>query len=761
MSQLSKKEQKAADLAFTKDPAFTQLVYSSYQLLGTEMMLSLLENVPAKSAPAYQIARTLTEKKEKFFECPEFFPLQPAILKTKKNVDQYIARLAALDEQTAVDYLTQYKTLEVEKRLAVPYPSAASTSKIKKGASEYDWKFLKAHFQMIMDELIEYGKLKKNNVLENIEKLSKTLGLDETDKKVFKVVLAYGCDPNFGDFLDDVVAEQDAFHNLCARALGMDKKDFKKRLGQTGKLFQKSIISIDEKEVFPHPSPFIDQLLEDTDCTEADLIQVMVGEEKTTSLLKEDYAHLQDIDFVIATIKDAQKNGTKGINFLFWSDESGTGKTELSAVIAAETGTKLYMPREKDPLTHAPFTRAQRFQALHMAQSVFQGRNDVVLMFDEMEDLLPNAESESPNSKAYFNHLMENNPVPIIWTANSIAKFDSALLRRFTGNIHVSLPTASVRIRMYETIAKRLNRTIAMEDAEELGKKYIVTPAYIQKAIEADGVQNKNPQVIKENLIRSIENSAFLHTNSRRGFTAQGTARSKYNYDLTNVKISNMPFDLEELTKKLKGTKVGVSFVVHGPDGTGKTTLARQLCHDVLERETLEYTLGELITSNSNDTQKNILNAYEIALHENKALIIKGSEELLAYHSIDTKGIYTPVIHELMGQCTDTKVPLFVTAASSKQTDPDTLNKFMFAMKLDHLKPEQVEKCYKTFFNRDFPGDGDIVNIPLATGDFARVAKVFHAFQQNMSDKEILTVLRQQAERKRDGIPGFRNTHLH
>lgn len=103
-----------------------------------------------------------------------------------------------------------------------------------------------------------------------------------------------------------------------------------------------------------------------------------------------DFAHVADTDFLVRLLHGAAAAHACGVNILVHGPP-GTGKTELARTLAEAAGLALHGVGEADDDGEEP-TRCDRVNALHLAQRVLARTSGAVLLFDEMEDLIGEAQ---------------------------------------------------------------------------------------------------------------------------------------------------------------------------------------------------------------------------------------------------------------------------------------------------------------------------------------------------------------------------------
>jgi len=93
----------------------------------------------------------------------------------------------------------------------------------------------------------------------------------------------------------------------------------------------------------------------------------------------------RDADLIRNLLTRSLVAGTPGVNILLYGPP-GTGKTEFAKVLACSLGVHLRAVGETDDDGDEP-SRRERLAELVLAGRMLGGRQDTLLLFDEMEDL--------------------------------------------------------------------------------------------------------------------------------------------------------------------------------------------------------------------------------------------------------------------------------------------------------------------------------------------------------------------------------------
>lgn len=445
-----------------------------------------------------------------------------------------------------------------------------------------------------------------------------------------------------------------------------------------------------------------------------EISEVLFGKNCQSDLWKDDYDHISyDRDFVSNILAGAIKTNAKGINILLYGP-SGTGKTELSKVIARMTNSYLFSIGETDDSGNEP-TRTERLLLLKFAQKLLCKNKKTILLFDEMEDILScgMGPQKGGTSKVFLNRLFEQNEVPTIWITNNIYRFDPAMLRRFTTAFEVGIPNISVRQNMWQAMLKNSDIDLTATEILTLARENKVAPAVLATAVGAVQLSGGGIEEVKHSItnIKKIMSGGYCKK-------TKPAETGSFNPDLVETNLC-----LSVLTDRLchKDTSSAISLCLTGPAGTGKSLYARYLA-EKMDMEVIHKRTSDLKSKWVGETERNIARAFEEAQRENAFLIFDEADSLLSDRRDATAPWQVSQVNEMLTWMECHELPFVCTTNLSERLDPASLRRFTFKLDFKQLSAERIKDAFRYFFGFDAPSIlGSLDN--LTPGDLAVVKR--------------------------------------
>ena len=436
-----------------------------------------------------------------------------------------------------------------------------------------------------------------------------------------------------------------------------------------------------------------------------------------TNLTTKNYPHIkEDVKILLSFLKNAIHKKQKGVNVLLYGS-AGTGKTELSKVIASELNLKLYEVAYDDEYGYA--TEDRRLRSYCLAQSVLSAGSNL-LMYDEAEDIFnTNNDEKRQYGKAFINRSLETNEVPTIWITNNILDMDEAVVRRFNLAIEIGIPTEDVRAKIIKKYSENL---IDSKLVKKLAKNRFVAPAVVS-----------NASLVVSNLNTKDKNKAFERVISNT-LKAQGYDEiekdEKPSIDLPSSydpNFVNSDCDLTELMQGIKASK-NARMCLYGVPGTGKSAYAKFIAKS-LKKPIIIKKGSDLLSMFVGGTEKNIALAFKEAKEKHAVLVFDEVDSFLQDRGMATRSWEVTQVNEMLVQMESFDGIFIATTNLIDNLDKACLRRFDLKLEFGYLLPEQSQNLFKkecTLLKVKFDENAakKVSNLGLLTpGDFASVRR--------------------------------------
>mgnify|MGYP000328676666 CR=1 FL=1 len=532
-------------------------------------------------------------------------------------------------------------------------------------------------------------KFKSNRLLsKNIAQISSLMKLNRYEEQLLEFLTLL----KQYELLDDAVGllgnELNTTQTKRALSviLNIKKKHIDSAFASDSKLSKSSLVTIDKKsntsldrKLDSINDTFLDNLLN----LDEDISAMIKGSIKVcnkSSLKLKDYKHLSsDIDILVPYLENAISTKQKGVNILLYG-RPGTGKTELSKVIAKKINTQLFEVSYTDE-DDEPIEGTKRLKAYKSAQALLSNKK-TLLMYDEAEDIFESGGGFfSPpvrqKDKAWINRVLETNIIPTIWITNNIGSIDNALVRRFDMNIELPIPKKSKR---EEIIRNYSNGLLNDESIKILAQNENIAPALISTTAKVIGsIETVNSK------------EAFTHVLNNT-LKAQGYDEIKNNSSLSLPNIYKPEFintttNLDELALGIKKTG-NARLCLYGAPGTGKSAFGKYIA-EVLDKPLLIKKGSDLISKWVGETEKNIADAFREASEENAVLVFDEVDSFLADRTQAKQSWEVTQVNEMLVQMENFDGIFIATTNLMDNLDKASLRRFDLKLEFDFLKSEQ------------------------------------------------------------------------
>lgn len=481
----------------------------------------------------------------------------------------------------------------------------------------------------------------------------------------------------------------------------------------------------------------VNRVLDRAPVSDEDLLACLVGRHAPANLGLADFPEvLGPSDLLRRLLAGAMEQREKGVNILLYGPP-GTGKTELAKTLAEASGARLYAVGETDDYGDEP-TRWERVTALTLAQKVLAGRSDTLLLFDEMEDLIGEAQrlqngtfSQRSGSKVFVNRLFENNPVPTLWTTNDIENIDTAFLRRMSYVLKMELPRPAARKRILTRILTDEGLPLADSEIQRLAAATPEITTVARKAIRAASLASGSGNEVEQALDALVTGIRYGHPKAPATAASSPLDLSLYRADL----------DIEALFARMTAKDVprDFSLLLTGPPGTGKTALAHHLAR-ALDQPLVIKRASDLLSKWIGDSEKQIAAAFAEAAQTGSILLLDEIDSLLFDRSSASRSWEVSQVNELLTWMESHPQPFIAATNHADKLDPAAMRRFVFKVRLKPLTAGQAARAFQIFFGLEPPAHLSAIE-GLTPGDFAVVARQRRFHSAPLTAEEIAGLL--------------------
>ena len=562
----------------------------------------------------------------------------------------------------------------------------------------------------------------------NLNLLQENLGLNSTERDILRFVAImynYEVISNACSLLGDLNNIQAI--KAISKILNLNFGDVQKAFRKDGVFAKTSIIRLDTNthnlkyKIDVINNNFMGDLF--VKCESIDeIFESAVKPCSKTNLNTKNYPHIkEDVKILLSFLKSAVSKKQKGVNVLLYGS-AGTGKTELSKVIASELNLKLYEVAYDDGDGYA--NEYQRLRSYCLAQNVLSAGSNL-LMYDEAEDIFnTNNDEKRQYGKAFINRSLETNELPTIWITNNIYDMDDAVIRRFNLAIEVGIPTENVRTKIIKQYSENL---IDDKLIKKLAKNQFIAPALIS-----------NASAVVSNLNTKDKNKAFERVINNT-LKAQGYGEIKKDVKKKKVKTKddlpssydpnfvNTDCDLNELMLGIKASK-SARICLYGVPGTGKSAYAKFIAKS-LKKPIIIKKGSNLLSMFVGGTEKNIALAFKEAKEKHAVLVFDEVDSFLQDRGMATRSWEVTQVNEMLVQMESFDGIFIATTNLIDNLDKACLRRFDLKLEFGYLLPDQAQNLFKKEcallkVKFDENASKKVSNLGLLTpGDFASVRR--------------------------------------
>ena len=556
----------------------------------------------------------------------------------------------------------------------------------------------------------------------NLNLLQKNLGLNSTERDILRFVAImynYEVISNACSLLGDLNNIQAT--KAISKILNLRFGDVQKAFRKDGIFAKTSIVKLENNV---HNLKFkIDVINNNFMCdlfvkceSMDEIFESAIKPCSKTNLTTKNYPHIkEDVKILLSFLKNAVSKKQKGVNVLLYGS-AGTGKTELSKVIASELNLKLYEVAYDDEYGYA--TEDRRLRSYCLAQNVLSAESNL-LMYDEAEDIFnTNNDEKRQYGKAFINRSLETNELPTIWITNNIYCMDEAVVRRFNLAIEIGIPTEDVRAKIIKKYSENL---IDSKLVKKLAKNDFIAPALISNASVV--VSNLNTKDKNKAFERVINNTLKAQGYEEiRDYNPRDDLPSSYDPNFVNSDC-----DLNELIQGIKESK-SARICLYGVPGTGKSAYAKFIAKS-LKKPIIIKKGSNLLSMFVGGTEKNIALAFKEAKEKHAVLVFDEADSFLQDRGMATRSWEVTQVNEMLVQMESFDGIFIATTNLIDNLDKACLRRFDLKLEFGYLLPEQSQNLFKkdcTLLKVKFDENAakKVSNLGLLTpGDFASVRR--------------------------------------
>lgn len=554
-------------------------------------------------------------------------------------------------------------------------------------------------FEALLYSLENKDKSTSKVLENNLCKIDELVGFNIVEKDIFRFVLYmnyYDVLEECGRFLKDITSDK-LFHTLHV-LLKHNKDSIKTALSPSGLLQRTGLLAIDRtyskslKNKFDLFSGEFAELMFTVESSEmAELFKDFIKPCSKGDISIEDFSHLKELlPLTINYLSEAVKSKFSGVNILLYGP-AGSGKTELAKAIGVHLGVVLnevaYESSDYDPIS-----AERRLRAYRASQALLKNRQTFIL-FDEIEDVINDEDifgrKSKQSYKAWFNRVLETNPIPTIWITNKVHAIDNALIRRFDMVVELPIPPIEKRLEIIQRFAGDLASKASIE---KLAQHEAISPAIItrtSKVIERVKGSITNSSEALEIVVDSVIKAQGYDSLNKNDLSLQALELPK-SYDPSHV---NTSVDLINIATKLKDNS-SARICLYGPSGTGKSAYAKWISKE-LNKPFLLKKGSDLISMFVGGTEANIAQAFQEATEKNAVLVFDEVDSFLQERSDARVSWEVTQVNEMLVQMENYNGVFVATTNLMDGMDKASLRRFDLKLEFGYLKPEHAFELFQ------------------------------------------------------------------
>ncbi|MEE8435496.1 MAG: ATP-binding protein, partial [bacterium] len=490
-------------------------------------------------------------------------------------------------------------------------------------------------------------KLAGAPISRKICKIQKVFQLEGADSALLHFFALLEIDQSLNEVLEDVDIEhmRRNFPRFVALLLGISPKVIREALANDGNLRRNGILECNDMVAGRHGSPELADKLKKIVTSEniapGRIVEILFAREPKAELQAGDFTHLAgDLAMVARLLEDAWKHKRKGVNILLYGPP-GLGKTQLARLAANMAGGAAYgvSRQDEDDDATSVSNRRLEFKAFHR---FCQGSERPVLVVDEAESMLEDSplrmifgggNGRHEDKKSWLTETLETNPLPVIWIVNCHYFIHEAVMRRFSYAVRFEELTRTVRARIWRNALAKAGARFSLPDSEieDMMETYDLSPGHLTRAMDtwrhATGRRKPDPRELRQTLAKFHRLSHDEHPRGGKLRALDANYRPEW-LDLAGDRNAGelvrsvIKFcQLQDEARPMENLPEQMTFLLHGPPGSGKTEWAKFLAKQADRRLQVER-ISDLVSKWVGETERNLARAFRKASQEKNFLLI-------------------------------------------------------------------------------------------------------------------------------------------
>ena len=465
--------------------------------------------------------------------------------------------------------------------------------------------------------------------------------------------------------------------------------------------------------------------------------------------------HRLGLDLIAPAVKGFVNSATNPAGQILIHGRPGTGKTEFTRALATHLGLRLREVTETWS-DNSPMNPGERMQQYQLAQGLIAGQRDTLLLFDEADQVLSWSHHSSNRDregwdKSWVNRTIEAARVPCIWIANDINQVHPAILRRFRIVQEMELLSPERLATVFRGQIGRL--PVSDRWLHRVAETGQVTPALIKNAAQIAELAHPQSSPATTATLTGVLNGHCKAVSGRRLMIDQpeGDLGLPWQADW----LSTEP-GIDGIAELIGNPELdSIRLLFHGPPGTGKTALARELSHR-LGRSLLSAPASRLLGPFLGETEQNIARLFDQAMRQNALLLLDEADSLLCSRESATQQWRVSQVNELLLQMEQYR-GLFIAATNRLESlDPACLRRLDIKVKFDYLPSRTIRQMCRTVLDqRGRLGSRIEARINrldcLTPGDFRIALKRLHITRARLNITNLIGALEAECRAKPEG----------